>query len=140
MLLDANVIIHWLQENIPGSPTIMEANAAVEYITWGNRMSIYTGLPSVVGWRWHQVQQRAVLPDAMVERRLNDVRECYNTASVRLARDILDRYGVRYVYVGEYEWAYYGPAGLNKFNEMVAQGWLRVAYDAHGVKIYEVIE
>ncbi len=129
--------IRWMQDNVQGSPVILEGLGHREYL-WGNRVSIYTGLPAVVGWRWHQVQQRAVLPDAMVDWRRDDVRECYDTTDVARAQEILALYGVRYVYVGEYEWAYYNPAGLAKFDEMAARGLLRVAYDAQGVRIYEV--
>jgi len=94
----------------------------------------------VVGWRWHQAQQRAALPDSMVDWRRNDVDECYNTTDTARAWEILSRYGVRYVYVGAYERAYYDPAGLAKFEGLVARGVLRVVYDAEGVRIYEVGE
>ena len=117
---------------------ILEGLGYREYL-WGNRVSIYTGLPAVVGWRWHEVQQYAVLPDQLVHWRRDDVRDCYNTAHISRAQEVLARYGVRYIYVGEYEWAYYDPAGLAKFDEMVAQGLLRVTYGAQGVRIYEVV-
>jgi uncharacterized membrane protein len=103
-------------------------------------VSIYTGLPAVVGWRWHQVQQRTALPDSMVDWRRADVDECYNTVDVARAQEILSRYGVRYVYVGAYERAYYDPAGMLKFDAMAAEGLLRVVYDAQGVRIYRVEE
>nr|HID14491.1 hypothetical protein [Anaerolineae bacterium] len=130
--------IRWIQDNVQGSPVILEGLGYREYL-WGNRVSIYTGLPAVVGWRWHQVQQRAVLPGEMVQWRRDDVRECYDTTDVSHAQEILAHYGVRYVYVGEYERAYYDPAGLAKFDAMAAQGLLRVVYDAQGVRIYEVV-
>jgi uncharacterized membrane protein len=47
---------------------------------------------------------------------------------------------VRYVYVGAYERAYYDPAGMKKFDAMVAEGLLRVVYDGQGVRIYEVVD
>jgi len=129
--------IRWLQDNVQGSPVIMEGLGYREYL-WANRVSIYTGLPTVVGWRWHQVQQRAVLPSVMVDWRRDDVRECYETRSPKKAEEILERYGVRYVYVGEYERAYYDPGGLAKFDAMADQGLLRVVYNRGRTKIYEV--
>jgi len=130
--------IRWMQDNIQGSPVILEGLGYREYL-WGNRVSIYTGLPAVVGWRWHEVQQYSVLPDQLVHWRRDDVRDCYETADISYAQEILARYGVRYIYVGEYERAYYSPSGLAKFDHMVAQGLLRVAYDVQGVRIYEVV-
>ncbi|MBE9509212.1 MAG: hypothetical protein IMY86_14330, partial [Chloroflexi bacterium] len=128
----------WMQDNIQGSPVIMEGLGRWEYM-WGNRISIYTGLPTVVGWRWHEMQQRAMLPETMVDQRISDVRECYGTTDARRAFDILTRYDVRYIYVGEYEQAYYDPAGLAKFDDMAAEGLLQVVYDACGVRIYKVV-
>ena len=57
--------IRWMQENVQGSPVIVEAASAGVQYQWHRRFSIYTGLPDVVGWEWHQVQQR-VLDSATV--------------------------------------------------------------------------
>ena len=56
-----------------GSPVIVEANTP-EY-RWGNRFTIYTGLPGVVGWNWHQRQQRAVVPSEWVTERIDEISE-----------------------------------------------------------------
>jgi len=131
--------IRWMQDTIQGSPVILEGLGHREYL-WGNRVSIYTGLPTVIGWRWHQVQQRlGVLPDVLVDWRRDDVRECYDTSDILRAQEILALYGVRYVYVGAYERAYYDPAGLAKFDAMADRGVLRLVYDVQGVRIYKVV-
>lgn len=131
--------IRWMQDYIYGSPVILEGLGQSEY-RWGNRVSIHTGLPAVVGWSWHERQQRSALAALVmqVEQRRSDVNECYNTTDLSRALEILSRYGVRYVYVGDYERAYYDPAGLAKFDTMTAMGLLRVVYDVQGVKIYSV--
>jgi len=130
--------IVWLQENVQGSPVILEGLGAREYL-WGNRISIYTGLPTVVGWRWHQVQQRMAANPGQVEQRHLDVNECYGTMDPDRAWQIIQKYGVRYIYIGPYERLYYDPRGLAKFGTMAADGRLRVVYNQGGVKIYEVV-
>ncbi len=127
--------ILWLLENVQGSPVILEGLGEREYL-WQNRISIYTGLPAVVGWRWHEVQQGM---GEEVEQRHWYVRECYNTPDPDRALAILRQYGVRYVYVGPYERLYYDPVGLAKFDALAARGLLRLVYDREGVRIYEVL-
>jgi uncharacterized membrane protein len=131
--------IRWMQDHVAGSPVIMEGLGRREYL-WANRVSVHTGLPAVVGWRWHQVQQRAGVGGNMVEWRRADVNACYSTVDVDEAIGILERYGVRYVYVGGYERAYYSQMGLAKFDDLAEEGVLDLVYDVEGVKIYEVVD
>ena len=130
--------IRWMQENVEGSPVIVEGLGRREYL-WASRVSVHTGLPAVVGWRWHEVQQRAGVGGEMVDWRRNDVNRLYETSSVSEAEEILERYGVRYIYVGAYERAYYGSAGLEKFVRMAEEGLLTPVYEASGVTIYDVV-
>ena len=127
--------IRWMQENIEGSPVIVEGNM-VEY-HWGNRITIYTGLPSVVGWNWHQRQQRAALPGGTVESRVEDVGEFYSSTSVEEIQEFLNKYGVSYIIVGQLERALYRGSGLDKFEELEGLLWQEVYRDGDTV-IYEV--
>jgi YYY domain-containing protein len=127
--------IVWLQDHVVGSPVIAEANTPL--YRWGSRISIYTGLPSIIGWDWHQKQQRAAVDGIVVDWRLQDLRDLYNTIEVDLAQQILDRYHVGYVYVGDLERAYYDAQGLAKFEQMVGSS-LDVVYRQQGVTIYRV--
>jgi len=97
--------IQWMQENVKGSPVIVEAQIP-EY-RWGSRYSIYTGLPTVLGWSWHQRQQRAVVESLDVSTRAEDISSFYVTRSPSEAIDFLSQYDVRYVVVGELEKLYY---------------------------------
>jgi len=131
-------VIRWFQDNVEGSPVIVEGQAEREYL-WGSRVSIHTGLPGVAAWRWHQVQQRMTMPNYTVESRQNDIRDFYNTMSPEIALKFLEKYGVSYVVLTSYERAYMLPEGEVKFTEMVARGWLAVVYEEPGAKIYQVL-
>jgi uncharacterized membrane protein len=104
-LKDDFAAIRWVQENIAGSPVIVEAQIP-EY-RWGSRFAIYTGLPAVLGWNWHQRQQRAAVVDLDVTQRAQEITQFYLTQSPEEARGFLDRYGVQYIIVGELERMYY---------------------------------
>jgi YYY domain-containing protein len=129
--------IRWMLDNVVGSPVILEGQT-VEY-RWGSRYSVSTGLPAVLGWNWHQRQQRAAANDQEVWTRAADVETMYDTPIAAQARLLLQQYHVRYVIVGPLERAYYDPAGLAKFAAMVADGSLRVAYSNEQVTVYEVL-
>jgi YYY domain-containing protein len=132
--------IQWMQRNISGSPVIAEAHSGNPYRSVGNRISMYTGLPAIVGWDWHQRQQRAVLPGNQVGDRIRDVIFLYNSYTPEEALPILAKYNVRYIYVGQLEWTYYNPQGLLKFDEMVRLGYLEEVYRNAGTSIYRVNE
>jgi YYY domain-containing protein len=127
--------INWMRDNVKGSPVILEGNAP-EY-RWGARFSIYTGLPTVIGWNWHERQQRSIYTQPVVENRIADVAQIYNTPDPNQALEMMRKYNVQYVIVGELERAYYQPQGLAKFDQMVGQS-LDLVYENPQVKIYRV--
>ncbi len=128
--------IRWLQENVEGSPVIVEANQ-VEY-HWGTRYTIYTGLPSVVGWNWHQRQQRGADPNANVQERVDAVNEFYTTTDTGAAHDFLRQYDVQYIILGQLERAKYAGPGLAKFPAAEGVLWETV-YEDQDTVIYQVL-
>ncbi|MBI4328491.1 MAG: hypothetical protein HY685_01330, partial [Chloroflexi bacterium] len=133
--------IQWLRGNVDGSPVVLEASIP-EY-RWGSRVSVYTGLPTVIGWNWHQRQQKGVdVNDWAVWRRQGDVQALYDSTSIERARELLSQYSVEYIYVGPVERAYYSPEGLAKFQRMVGSD-LALVYAEPGeepqVTIYQVV-
>ena len=116
--------IRWLQDNVIGSPVIIEGNM-VEY-HWGTRNTIYTGLPNVVGWNWHQRQQRATAPEDLIQGRISDVNEFYLTTDPERAKQILETYGVQYIIVGQLEQALYPEEGLQKLDSQEGLLWREV--------------
>ncbi|MBP7691164.1 MAG: hypothetical protein KA764_04575, partial [Anaerolineales bacterium] len=129
--------IRWLQANVAGSPVIAEGQTFDLYRI-SSRYAWNTGLPDVVGWDWHQRQQRGALPTEFITQRGLRVSEFYATLDVPAAEAFLRRYDIGYVIVGPFERAHYEAAGLAKFEQLTAAGRLRVAYQNPGVTIYAV--
>lgn len=127
--------IRWMQDNVKGSPVIVEANT-VEY-HWGSRFTINTGLPGVVGWNWHQRQQRGVVSAEWVTQRVDQIRLFYTTLNKSDVVDFLKRYDVKYIILGQLERGEYRGDGLNKFEEWNGELWDAVYRDRDTV-IYEV--
>ena len=108
--------ILWMQQNVKGTPVIVEANVP-EY-RWGNRYTIYTGLPGVIGWNWHQRQQRAILPSNWVTDRIDEVQKFYQSTNIEEAKSFIEKYQIKYIIVGQLEKIVYPGLGLDKFKSM----------------------
>jgi YYY domain-containing protein len=132
-------MIRWLQDNVTGTPTIIEGLADDTQYRWNSRIAIYTGLPAVVGWNFHQRQQRTPDPlGRMVEMRNANVNAFYETASISTAWEMLRWYDVTFVIVGRYERAYANPAGIAKFARMAELGLLEPVFTQGQSTIYRV--
>ena len=94
------------------------------------RISVYSGLPTVLGWQNHEGQWRGGYEE--VGSRPQDIQELYVTRDWQVASSILQRYQIRYVYVGDLEYQTY-PVNLEKFEQN-----LHVVFRSGSVVIYEV--
>jgi len=121
--------IRWVQDNVVGSPVILEAH--LSQYRWGARFANYTGLPTVIGWPWHQIQQRTDYTFAVLDR-AEDVREMYETTDEDRALSLLRQYRVKYVVVGDLERITYPGDGLSKFESMGQK-----VFENQGTAIYE---
>jgi len=127
--------ILWLQENVSGSPVILEAQAFEYY--WGNRYTIYTGLPGVVGWNYHQRQQRAIWANNAVWDRVESVNQFYTSTDQNYVEAYLREHDISYIIVGQQERIRYAGEGLAKFEALNGKLWNEV-YREHDTVIYQV--
>ena len=98
------------------------------YSSFG-RISGSTGVPTVLGWPGHELQWRG--SNAPLDGRETDVRRIYQTLDEDEAQNLLDKYAVDYVYVGNREREAYGPEGLAKFSNFMDR-----VFAETGVEIY----
>ncbi|MEC9320688.1 MAG: hypothetical protein VX869_00735, partial [Chloroflexota bacterium] len=124
--------IEWLRENVKGSPVIVEGITPT--YRWGGRVSVHTGLPTVVGWKWHQEQQRWGIKH-LVSGRQEDVNTIYSSPAA--ASDLIDKYGIEYVYIGDLERLYYPGESLEKLTQGL-NGKLSSVFESDNVIILKV--
>lgn len=124
--------IRWLQETVPGTPTIVEA-AGGSYSSAG-RVSAFTGLPTLLGWDFHEQQWRGSYAEQ--GKRKAEIDAIYSSYDRAVVEGLLRQYGVTYVYVGPLERETYGKFGAAALEKFAA--FMDVAHRNNGVTIYRV--
>ncbi len=101
-------IISWLNWRTGEErPTILEYTGSG--YDAGSRISVFTGLPTVIGWP-HHVGERGNLDQKAPRER--DVSRVYSTDDESEFRELLAKYDVRYLILGSYEKKKLGSQGI----------------------------
>ena len=100
--MDDFLATNYINEHIEGRPVLLEANG-LSY-KYYNRVSVITGLPTILGWRthewlWHSDSDNGNIPD-IVEERERDVESIYTSEDIDEVKELLDKYNVEYIYIG----------------------------------------
>ncbi len=135
VLADDAAALEYMRQRIPGSPVVLEG-VTTQY-RWTPRVAIYTGLPTVVGWEFHQTQQRAPYRNQVFQR-VRDVDLMYRSPDLQPALALLRKYQVGYIYIGPTERLYYPEDGLRKFDTLL-DGNLELFYRNDAVRVYRVL-
>jgi YYY domain-containing protein len=119
----------WLDREVAGVPVMLEAHGD----SYGefSRVSMNTGLPTILGWEYHLFQQAHSRSE--IEERRADVRTLYSTTDRTLAEQLMRKYHVDLVFVGNLERRTYPPAGLDKF---ATWPFTERVFESGGVTIY----
>jgi len=133
--------IHWLNANVAGQPTIIEAVG--DAYTYYARFSAYTGLPTVLGWPTHEWQWRGSSEiaferqngktDSAGTKVIYGTTEFYESGDITIINKIINSYQIEYIIVGGLEREKYP----NLKEEAIAQIG-DIVYDKENTKIYKV--
>lgn len=121
--------ILWLNANISGQPVILEAQGD-SYTDYG-RVSSNTGLPTVLGWTVHEWLWRGDY--AVPAPRITEVKDIYETKDLSLAKKLLEKYHVKYIFIGALEYEKYPALDEQKFNKLG-----KLVFQKDRTKIYEL--
>lgn len=123
--------IKWIQENIKGTPVILEASADDSSYHYTSRVSANTGLPTVIGWARHERFWGRDQDEIRI--RLEDVSSIYSTSNVKKTLELMNKYNVSYVYIGQLERQMY-DLKMDKFDE---ETYFELVYQ-DSVQIYKI--
>ena len=109
--------IMWLKQNVKGRPVILEAVG--ESYTRHGRVAVFTGLPTVLGWRVHEWLWRGGFE--IPANRTEEVRTVYERPGSALAKMVIEKYQIKYIMVGRLETEAYqlDELGLEKLGRVV---------------------
>lgn len=97
-------MIDYINENIPEQSVILEM-PGLSY-TYFNRVSVFTGMPTVLGWQTHEWLWRSSGDfeyPAVVTERHDDVIEIYTSTDRARVLELIEKYDIDYIYIGECE-------------------------------------
>ena len=120
--------IDWLRARAPRSATVLETVGPDFDPAGSARVSTFTGLPTVIGWVGHEIQW-GDKPGS----RAADVATIYGTNNLARARTLLQRYDVRFVFVGSLERRNYPAAALAKFGRLGTK-----VFSRQGTSVYRL--
>ncbi|MCL5113581.1 MAG: DUF2298 domain-containing protein [Patescibacteria group bacterium] len=121
--------ILWIDKNIKGQPVILEAQG--DSYTDFARISANTGLPTVLGWTVHEWLWRGTYD--IPAPRISQIQTLYETTSTSIAQQLIDQYGITYVFIGDLEYQKYPNLAEQKFQELG-----KVVYQNGRTKIYKI--
>ncbi|NTV52727.1 MAG: hypothetical protein HGA76_06925, partial [Candidatus Firestonebacteria bacterium] len=122
--------LSWINENITATDVVLEAPGRQGYNCFDTRVAIFTGQPTLIGWIGEEEQMR--YNDALTSARVSDANWIFGSPDAGQAQALMQRYRVKYVYVGANEKKAYPLIYLEKFRK-----FMDVVYDFDGVTIYQ---
>ncbi len=122
--------LQWVKANIPQEKVILEATGK-PYSFYG-RVATFTGHPTILGWGNHESLWRDWTWKITMER-TQDIKRIYDAHHKRDVKGLIDKYDIRYIYVGTLENDSYSRTGLHAFEKSFP-----VVYRNKDVRIYEV--
>ncbi len=121
--------IAWLNDNVKGQPVILEAQGD-SYTDFG-RVSSNTGLPTVLGWTVHEWLWRGSydIPSPRIE----EVKTLYETSNINTTKNLIKKYDIKYVFIGNMEYQKHPNLDADKFNQLG-----EIVFQKDNTKIYKL--
>jgi len=107
-------IVDYINKNIDGQPVILEAQG--DSYTDYDRVSAYTGVPTVAGWWVHQWLWRG--SSGVVGERIPDIEALYQSEDIEFTKQLIRKYDIQYVVISNIEREKYPNLNEDKFGKI----------------------
>ncbi|MBI1863310.1 hypothetical protein HYS00_04300, partial [Candidatus Microgenomates bacterium] len=107
-------LIQYLNTRVSGQPVILEAQG--DSYTDYERISSFTGLPTVAGWWVHEWLWRGNAD--VVGSRIPEINDLYQSPDLELTRALISKYKIKYVVVSSLEREKYKDLNEKKFEQL----------------------
>ncbi len=121
--------ILWLNENIKNQPVILESQG--DSYTDYARVSSNTGLPTVLGWTVHEWLWRGTYD--IPAPRINDIKTIYETTDLTKTKELINKYNIEYIFIGNLEREKYIKINEEKFETIG-----KIIYQSGDTKIIKI--
>lgn len=122
-------LINWINKNIKGQPVILEASG--DSYTDYARISVNTGLPTIIGWSVHEWLWRGTYD--VVSPRIEDVENIYTNKDINITRKLIEKYNVEYIVVSSLEKEKYPTLVENNFKRLG-----EVVFNSNSTRLYKI--
>jgi len=112
--LEDNEIIDYLNKNEKGQPVILEAQG--DSYTDYERISAFTGLPTVAGWWVHEWLWRG--SSDIVGNRIPEVVSLYESKDIEETKMLINKYQIKYVVIARLERQKYPNLNEEKWDKI----------------------
>ncbi len=109
-----NEIINYLNKNEKGQPVILEAQG--DSYTDYERISAFTGLPTVAGWWVHEWLWRG--SSNIVGKRIPEVVALYESNNINKTKSLIKKYQIKYVVISRLE--------RQKYPKLFEEKWFKI--------------
>ena len=124
--------IFYAKKHIPPEEGILESVG--EWSNFGV-ISSNTGISNIINWPDHEKQWRG--DNIEIQSRVKNVDIIYKTTNPYEARQLLDLYGISFIFIGQNESIKYNPVSLKKFN-LMATTIFSETYNGQEIKIMKL--
>ncbi|MDD2822494.1 MAG: DUF2298 domain-containing protein [Candidatus Daviesbacteria bacterium] len=121
--------ITWINQNISNQPVILEAQGD-SYSDFA-RVSANTGLPTVIGWTVHEWLWRGSYDEP--GKRVEDVKQLYESEDLNLTNQLIQKYKIKYIFIGALEKQKYTNLNENKFKNLG-----EIVFENNQTRVYQI--